>query len=137
MDNKDYQDCCYFDGTCSKDRNGNYKLIEAKELKVDIRDYLKGLKISIENIPLKYLTEKSLIENRTGKGLGDCDKICPRHRQNHGIGWRQSKKCQHPQHLGKATSVRTLTFEQLKQCKHLGFELPIGSAFCTGHRLGN
>ena len=137
MDDTDYQDCCYFDGSCGKERNDNSCLVQATELDAEIDGHLRALKISPDDFPLMYSTEKKLVENRAGKSMRDCDKICPYHRQNHGLGWRQSKKCKHPDHLGKSSSMRTLNFKQLNYYTNLGVKLTIGSAFCSLHRKGN
>ena len=64
--------------------------------KKDIRSHLRTVKVSQTSI----LTEKDLILARTGQLNEDGTNmtVCPKHRAEHGMFWRPSRKCVHPLH---------------------------------------
>jgi len=75
---KPYEKCILNkEGGCGKDRSNSDGVIPATELNADVENHLQKLKIS--NVPLKFLNERNLIQDRLNRALFDEDFICSKH----------------------------------------------------------
>ena len=53
----------------------------------------QNLKTNVHPLPVIYLTEKYVLENRLFTEINESSDICPRHRDNQGIYWRPPARC--------------------------------------------
>ena len=81
--------------------------------------------------------ERKLIESRLQSPLVSSDSLCAYHRYSLGIGWKQPKRCCHPEHQGtkgiKAPSLRVVPLKYLPMFAKNGTLLPAGGKFCVNH----
>lgn len=117
---------------------GSYQGVEScyvvKECKRDIKNHLLSYHLS----GAKEIEEYDLILARAGhfnltKSQLDQLKICPKHREELGRGWKRSKtSCQHPAHSArKKTAVKGRAVVTMTICQELhrlyGVNVPPGS----------
>ena len=83
-------------------------------------------------------SECSLIENWLGFKLSQHDKLCANHRHTLGVGYKQSKSCQHPHHqpdIGKKAPA-TISVP-IPRCisivEKYSMLFAIGSVLCSNH----
>ena len=89
------EDCCFFGIDCEK-----LSLVKVRDCLKTTNNHLRYLKASCKGFDL---LESHLILNRAGFPLFTQaflnKQICPRHRDDHGIYWRRSRRtCSHPLH---------------------------------------
>ena len=106
----------------------------------DVNNYLFSLNIQKKkkkHDKSQDWKEQLLIEQRLGFKLNQGDKLCSNHRSTPGVGYKQFKRCQYPQHhpgIDKAPATR---YVQISTCistaeKHTMFFL-IGPVLCFNH----
>ena len=83
-------------------------------------------------------SEHLLTENRLGFKLSQSDKLCANHRYTLGVGYRQSKRCQHSQHLPKigkkAPATRSVPISRcISIAEKYNILFLIGSVLCLNH----
>lgn len=103
----------------------------------------------IENLGLRSthfsLSEKELIENRSGTRLSNDDCLCAFHRYKFGICWKPSSRCQHPQHAREPgtwqknkkarVDIRPANLDLANRIsKEYVCNFPIGESVCSRHR---
>ena len=59
----------------------------------NVEEHYQNLKINIHQLPVIYLTEKYLLENRLFTEINESSVICPWHQDNQGIYWRPTARC--------------------------------------------
>ena len=83
-------------------------------------------------------SERLLIENWLGVKLSQHDKLYANHRYTLGVGYKQSKRCQHPHHqpeIGKkAPATRSVPIHRcISIAEKYNMLFPIESALCFNH----
>lgn len=107
----------------------------AKDLERNCKNHLVTLKL-LKTHQESTVTERNLIQSRTGVILLDNDLICPYHRNRLGTSWRNALTCFHPNHTNKKkVSTRPATLEQIeKLCATFPEKyFPIGNQLCMTH----
>ena len=130
----------------SEDQCGAYKrlkppvqgLFSLAQLDHDILPHLVSCKVKKPHEDVNGWNELKLIENRLGKTLENEDKLCAYHRFINGVGWRPSKRCQHPLHnqenRKKSPATRPIPIEtSISIANRYKCYLPIGSVMCFNH----
>ena len=111
------------------------EIVSPVDLTENVYPHLKLLHLIKENETngIEW-NERKLIESRVGRHLLDNEKLCSYHRYTNGVGWKQPRTCQHPDHPKekgkKAASGRVAS---IKRAMELG--IPVGSILCHKHRL--
>lgn len=87
------------------------------------------------------LTEKWLIESRSGVSLPLGSKIFAKHRHAYGTKWRAHKRCYHPDHSDhqqakkkKISGLRDTLMDQFKLIHQNYPSFPLFAPVCTKHR---
>jgi len=123
-----YAGCTFRDlNNCGSGKYGEENLVTVSQLQKNTESHFKDLKVGYSNISVKYLKERHLIENRSGKLLSKMDEICPKHRESFGVCWKPSTVCQHPEHLvenqkhqGQYLEICYLTLKDMISTYQLG-----------------
>ena len=84
-------------GSYKISKNNVTGLFDIDDLNEDVHNHLCCLNIRKRHDKSDDWNERLLIENRLGFKLNENDKLCANHRYTLGVGFKQSKRCQHPQ----------------------------------------
>ena len=106
----------------------------------DVHNHLCCLNIRKRHDRSDDWNERLLIENRLGFKLNENDKLCANHNHRYtlGVGFKQSERCQHPQHppeIGKkAPATRPVPISKcIFIAKKYNILFLIGSVLCFNH----
>ena len=97
----------------------------------NVEEHYQNLKINIHQLPVIYLTEKYLLENRLFTEINESSVICPQHRDNQGICCRPPARCLSALENKKCKSqLRTLPIHLLKHYIKSNKLVPSVSKMC-------
>ena len=118
-------------------------MVKLNSCQKDIKPHLRALKLSVggacgslnPNIPTltDIETEADLLCRRVGVFTTNLSlTVCPLHRYQLGVDFRQAKTCTHPQHSGKGKTFRGLSsFHSQRILEEYGVLLPVGNGMFT------
>ena len=129
----------------SNTKCGSYKrskkivngLFGINDLNEDVNNHLCSLNIQKRHDKTDDWSER-LIENRLGFKFCQSHKLCANHRYTLGVGYKQSKRCQHPRHqpeIGKkAPATRSVPIHRcISIAEKYNVLFPIGSVLFQSH----
>ena len=125
-------------GSYKISKNNVTGLFDIDDLNEDVHNHLCCLNIRKRHDKSDDWSERLLIENRLGFKLNENDKLCANHRYTLGAGFKQSKRCQHPQQppeIGKKApaTIPVSISKYIFIAKKYNILFPIGSVLCFNH----
>ena len=140
---------CKLHGSNTNTKCGLYKRTKKKkkivnglfginDLNEDVNNHLCSLNIRKKHDKSDDWSERLIIKNRLGFKLIQHDKLCANHRHMVGVGYKQSKRYQHPHHqpeIGKkAPATRPIPISRcISIAEKYNMLFPIGSVLCFNH----
>ena len=135
-----YEECTLFEkGNCGdfkKYRAATDGLFTNEKLDGSVTAHFQELKVKAN--PEEW-DELTLTENRLGRSLREGEKLCAYHWFINGVAWKESKKCNHPNHAHcsnkkKTPVTRTVPIPLLEKISDkYKCNLSIGTVMCYNH----
>ena len=133
--NNIYSQCIAFqNGPCGQGKHGEKDMCKIDMLNRNVEELYQNLKMNAHQLPVIYLAEKYLLENRLFTEINESSVICPRCRDNQRIYRRPPARCLSAVENKKCKfQLQTLPIHLLKHYIKSNKPVPIGSKICQTH----